>query len=50
EGYTHKEIGEMLEISENTSKSQLSRARKSLQKKLNALKEKEKKRIGKQPK
>ncbi len=27
EGYTHKEIGEMLEISENTSKSQLSRAR-----------------------
>jgi RNA polymerase sigma-70 factor (ECF subfamily) len=25
EGYTHKEIGEMLDISENTSKSQLSR-------------------------
>ena len=27
EGYTHKEIGEMLEIAENTSKSQYSRAR-----------------------
>lgn len=34
EGYTHKEIGEMLNISENTSKSQLSKARKSLQQKL----------------
>ena len=32
EGYTHKEIGEMLNISENTSKSQLSRARNALQK------------------
>ena len=42
EGYTHKEIGEMLDISENTSKSQLSRARTSLQKKLQAIKEKEK--------
>jgi len=31
EGYSHKEIGEMLGISENTSKSQLSRARKHLQ-------------------
>jgi len=41
EGYTHKEIGEMLEISENTSKSQLSRARKALQKKLILIKEKE---------
>lgn len=41
EGYTHKEIGEMLDISENTSKSQLSRARTSLQKKLKALKDKE---------
>jgi RNA polymerase sigma factor (sigma-70 family) len=41
EGYTHKEIGEMLDISENTSKSQLSRARVSLQKKLKARKEKE---------
>jgi RNA polymerase sigma factor (sigma-70 family) len=34
EGYNHKEIGEMLEISENTSKSQLSKARKRLQEKL----------------
>jgi RNA polymerase sigma-70 factor (ECF subfamily) len=34
EGYTHKEIGEMLGISINTSKSQLSRARVILQQKL----------------
>ena len=34
EGYTHKEIGEMLNISENTSKSQLSRARSVLQARL----------------
>ena len=33
--YNHKEIGEMLDISENTSKSQLSKARKQLQAKLN---------------
>lgn len=32
EGYSHKEIAERLEISENTSKSQLSRARTHLQK------------------
>jgi len=32
EGYTHQEIGAMLNISENTSKSQLSRARAALQK------------------
>lgn len=31
EGYSHKEIGEMLNISEGTSKSQLSRARYLLQ-------------------
>ena len=30
EGYTHKEIAEILDISENTSKSQLSKARKYL--------------------
>ncbi len=36
EGYSHKEIAAMLEINENTSKSQLSRARKLLQQKLNA--------------
>lgn len=34
EGFTHKEIGEMLNISANTSKSQLTRARISLQKSL----------------
>jgi RNA polymerase sigma-70 factor (ECF subfamily) len=34
EGYSHKEIAEQLEISENTSKSQLSRARTILQKRL----------------
>ncbi|MCF8343154.1 MAG: sigma-70 family RNA polymerase sigma factor [Bacteroidales bacterium] len=37
EGYTHKEIGKLLDISENTSKSQLSRARQTLQKKLKGL-------------
>lgn len=31
EGYTHREIGEQLGISEGTSKSQLNRARKQLQ-------------------
>lgn len=36
EGYTHKEIGEMLNISEGTSKSQLSRARVILQQKIEA--------------
>ncbi len=41
EGYTHREIGKMLNISENTSKSQLSRARIALQKKLLKIKEKE---------
>jgi RNA polymerase sigma factor (sigma-70 family) len=34
EGYNHKEIAEMLNISENTSKSQLSRARMALQHRL----------------
>jgi RNA polymerase sigma-70 factor (ECF subfamily) len=37
EGYTHKEIGRMLNISDNTSKSQLTRARSILQKKIIAL-------------
>lgn len=37
EGYTHREIAEKLEISENTSKSQYSRARSLLQKKLEHL-------------
>ena len=35
EGYSHKEIGEMLDISEGTSKSNLSRARAILQDKVN---------------
>jgi RNA polymerase sigma factor (sigma-70 family) len=35
EGYSHKEIGEMLGISEGTSKSNLSRARDILQEKVN---------------
>jgi len=35
DGFTHKEIAEILDISENTSKSQLSKARKLLQKKIN---------------
>jgi len=39
EGYTHKEISTLLNISENTSKSQLSRARQTLQKKLSELQE-----------
>lgn len=34
EGYNHQEIAEMLQISENTSKSQLSRARVALQERL----------------
>jgi RNA polymerase sigma factor (sigma-70 family) len=34
DGYSHKEIGEQLGINENTSKSQLSRARSVLQKRL----------------
>jgi len=34
EEHSHKEIGEMLKIKENTSKSQLARARKSMQQKL----------------
>jgi RNA polymerase sigma-70 factor (ECF subfamily) len=39
EGYTHKEIGVLLDISENTSKSQLSRARNTLQRKIAQLQE-----------
>ncbi len=34
EGYSHKEIGEMLNVTEGTSKSQLARARYLLQKKI----------------
>ncbi|MBK5280130.1 MAG: sigma-70 family RNA polymerase sigma factor [Bacteroidia bacterium] len=39
DGYSHKEIGEQLGINENTSKSQLSRARSLLQKRLLVLDE-----------
>jgi RNA polymerase sigma-70 factor (ECF subfamily) len=39
EGYTHKEIATLLGISENTSKSQLSRARATLQNKINKRKQ-----------
>ena len=38
EGYSHKEIGEVLGISEVTSRSQLQRARKLLQDKINSRK------------
>lgn len=37
DGYTHAEIGEMLGVSENTSKSQLSRAKELLRKQLKPL-------------
>lgn len=40
EGYSHKEIAELLEIQESTSRSQLGRARKLLQKKMNLLSQK----------
>jgi len=35
EGYNHKEIGELLEVSENTSKSQLHKAKKMLRSRIN---------------
>jgi len=38
EGYNHKEIGKMLGISEGTSKSQLARARATLQRNIKSLK------------
>ena len=38
EGYSHKEISEMLNISENTSKSQLRKARMNIIEKLNKVK------------
>lgn len=42
DGYSHKEIGKLLEISEASSRSQLSRAKKLLQEKLRQLKNKKK--------
>ncbi len=41
EGYKHQEIAELLHISQNTSKSQLSKARKQLQKKIGEQKKKD---------
>jgi RNA polymerase sigma factor (sigma-70 family) len=41
EGYSHKEIAEQLGINENTSKSQLSRARDFLKRKINQMQNKE---------
>ena len=41
EGYSHKEIGSLMQISVNTSKSQLSRARKSLKRTISELFESE---------
>lgn len=46
EGYSHREIAEILDISEGTSKSQLSRARSILQKRIEEIDIKEKKSIG----
>lgn len=37
EGYSHKEIAEMLNVTESTSRSQYTRARQLLQKKISAL-------------
>lgn len=42
EGYKHSEIAELLDISEGTSKSQISRARKMLQEQLEKILEQEK--------
>ena len=42
EGYSHREIGDMLGINENTSKSQLSRARSFLQEKIDDVEKKSK--------
>ncbi|MHB1276839.1 MAG: RNA polymerase sigma factor, partial [Bacteroidia bacterium] len=45
EGFTHKEIGEALEISVGTSKSQFSRARMLLQEKFKKNEQRESKRF-----
>ena len=42
EGFSHKEIGEMLNISESTSKSQLSRARLTLRRRIKSIKDSDK--------
>lgn len=43
EGYSHKEVAELLNISEGASKSQLSRAKAQLKNKILSLEEKKKK-------
>ncbi|MDD2412069.1 MAG: sigma-70 family RNA polymerase sigma factor [Bacteroidales bacterium] len=45
EGYSHKEIADELNVSVNTSKSQLLKARRSLQQKINELTESENKKM-----
>ena len=45
EGYSHKEIGSIMKISVNTSKSQLSRARSSLKRKVTELLQSEESKI-----
>lgn len=45
EGYSHKEIGSLMKISVNTSKSQLSRARSSLKRKVTELLQSEESKI-----
>ena len=47
EGYSHKEIAEMLNVSEGTSKSQFARARKLLKEKIAEHKEKAEKKLAK---
>jgi len=45
EGYSHKEIADMLDVSVNTSKSQLLKARRTLQGKIEELKNYEEKKL-----
>ena len=42
EGYSHKEISELLQISESTSKSQLRKGRMNIIEKINKIKNNEK--------
>lgn len=45
EGYSHKEIGEMLDITESTSKAQLSKAKQILKEKLETIRKKSYERV-----
>ncbi len=47
EGYKHREIAEIMDIDENTSKSQYSRARRWLQERLIKIKDSEEQRMSK---